>query len=63
MSNYVKKNLQAAQNLSLPIWTKNVYPIPMKNITALDFNLRSNTTILKRLNGGESIYIHLIPKF
>ncbi|XP_051159786.1 venom acid phosphatase Acph-1-like isoform X2 [Leptopilina boulardi] len=43
---------EAAQNLSLPIWTKNVYPIPMKNITALDFNLRSNTTILKRLNGG-----------
>ncbi|XP_043470507.1 venom acid phosphatase Acph-1-like [Leptopilina heterotoma] len=43
---------EAAQNLSLPIWTQSVYPIPMKNITAMDFNLRSNTTKLKRLNGG-----------
>ncbi|CAK9831632.1 Venom acid phosphatase Acph-1 [Anthophora retusa] len=43
---------QAAQNLSLPEWTRVVYPTAMKEILALDFNLRSFTRTLKRLNGG-----------
>ncbi|XP_015606223.1 venom acid phosphatase Acph-1 [Cephus cinctus] len=43
---------QAAQNLTLPKWTEKVYPKTMKDITALDFNLRSYTRDLKRLNGG-----------
>ncbi|XP_012243243.1 venom acid phosphatase Acph-1-like [Bombus impatiens] len=43
---------QASQNLTLPEWTKSVYPTPMKEIIALDFRLRSYTRTLKRLNGG-----------
>ncbi|XP_063987803.1 venom acid phosphatase Acph-1-like isoform X2 [Diachasmimorpha longicaudata] len=43
---------QAAQNLSLPHWVHKVYPNPMKEITALDFHLRSYTKRLRRLNGG-----------
>ncbi|KZC05263.1 Venom acid phosphatase Acph-1, partial [Dufourea novaeangliae] len=43
---------QAAQNLTLPKWTESVYPVPMKEIIALDFKLRSYTRTLKRLNGG-----------
>lgn len=43
---------QAAQNLTLPSWTDTVYPLPMKEIIALDFKLRSHTRTLKRLNGG-----------
>ncbi|XP_015116142.1 venom acid phosphatase Acph-1 [Diachasma alloeum] len=43
---------QAAQNLSLPHWVHKVYPNPMKEITALDFHLRSYTRRLRRLNGG-----------
>ncbi|XP_017753423.1 PREDICTED: venom acid phosphatase Acph-1-like [Eufriesea mexicana] len=43
---------QATQNLTLPRWTEEVYPTPMKEILALDFKLRSYTRTLKRLNGG-----------
>ncbi|XP_076643513.1 venom acid phosphatase Acph-1 [Halictus rubicundus] len=43
---------QIAQNLSIPEWTREVYPTPMKEMMALDFNLRSYTRTLKRLNGG-----------
>ncbi|KAK0095347.1 hypothetical protein PV326_008627 [Microctonus aethiopoides] len=43
---------QKAQNLTLPEWTKKVYPNPMEEIIKLDFNLRSYTKHLKRLNGG-----------
>ncbi|KAH0568276.1 venom acid phosphatase Acph-1-like [Cotesia glomerata] len=53
-------NEQIAQNLTLPEWAKNVYPSPMKEITELDFNLRSYTNKLKRLNGG--ILLHEITE-
>ncbi|XP_053597176.1 venom acid phosphatase Acph-1-like [Microplitis demolitor] len=53
-------NEQIAQNLTLPEWTKNVYPNSMKEITELDFNLRSYTNKLKRLNGG--ILLHEITE-
>ncbi|XP_076754256.1 venom acid phosphatase Acph-1 [Xylocopa sonorina] len=43
---------QAAHNLTLPQWTKTVFPTTMKEIVALDFKLRSYTRTLKRLNGG-----------
>ncbi|XP_011308148.1 venom acid phosphatase Acph-1 [Fopius arisanus] len=43
---------QAAQNLTLPHWVHKVYPNPMKEITALDFQLRSYTKRLRQLNGG-----------
>ncbi|CAL7951907.1 unnamed protein product [Xylocopa violacea] len=43
---------QAAHNLTLPQWTKTVFPTTMKDIVALDFRLRSYTRTLKRLNGG-----------
>ncbi|KAK2577299.1 hypothetical protein KPH14_003433 [Odynerus spinipes] len=43
---------EAAQNLTLPKWTENVFPSPMKEITALDFHLKSYTKTLRRLNGG-----------
>ncbi|XP_015177590.1 PREDICTED: venom acid phosphatase Acph-1-like [Polistes dominula] len=50
MYNLLKE--EAAQNLTLPKWTENVFPSPMKEITVLDFNLHSYTRTLKRLNGG-----------
>ncbi|KAI4492993.1 hypothetical protein M0802_009763 [Mischocyttarus mexicanus] len=50
MYNLLKE--QSAQNLTLPNWTENVFPSPMKEITILDFNLHSYTKTLKRLNGG-----------
>ncbi|XP_046813955.1 venom acid phosphatase Acph-1-like [Vespa crabro] len=43
---------EAAQNLTLPKWTENVFPSPMKEMTMFDFHLRSYTKTLKRLNGG-----------
>lgn len=43
---------EAAQNLTLPRWTQNVFPSPMEEILELDFKLRSYTKTLKRLNGG-----------
>ena len=52
---YIYTFLQAAQNLTLPKWTEKVFPSPMKDITALDFNLRSFTTTLRRLNGGKNL--------
>ncbi|EZA51681.1 hypothetical protein DMN91_004205 [Ooceraea biroi] len=50
MYNLLKE--EAAQNLTLPRWTENVFPDPMKEIIKLDFKLRSDTTTLRRLNGG-----------
>lgn len=45
-------HFQAAQNLTLPRWTQNVFPSPMIEMIELDFKLRSYTKTLKRLNGG-----------
>lgn len=44
--------IQAAQNLTLPRWTQNVFPSPLKEIIELDFKLQSYTKTLRRLNGG-----------
>ncbi|XP_020285852.1 venom acid phosphatase Acph-1-like [Pseudomyrmex gracilis] len=43
---------QSANNLTLPEWTKTVYPKPMDEIAALSFKFASYTDTLKRLNGG-----------
>ncbi|EFN76082.1 venom acid phosphatase Acph-1 [Harpegnathos saltator] len=50
MYNLLKE--EAAQNLTLPRWTENVFPNPMQEIIELDFKLRSYTKTLRRLNGG-----------
>lgn len=49
-------HFQAAQNLTLPKWTQNVFPSPMTEIAKLDFKLRSYTKTLKRINGGWYFY-------
>lgn len=42
-------------NLTLPEWTKSVYPEDITNIAAKQCEMENYNDILKRLNGGKMI--------
>lgn len=49
---YNTLQIEELNNLTLPEWTKNVYPDKMKNIAALALALFTDNGFMKRMKGG-----------
>lgn len=49
---YNTLQIEELNNLTLPDWTKNVYPEKLKSIAALAVALFTDTDHMKRLKGG-----------
>lgn len=57
--------IEELYNLTLPEWTKAIYPEPMKTVSAFSFSIAAQTTLLKKLKGGpllNEIIKHMVAK-
>ncbi|XP_055614005.1 prostatic acid phosphatase [Uranotaenia lowii] len=49
---YSNLHIEDLNNFTLPDWTKQVYPEPLRSISAKSFAIKTNTTLLARLKTG-----------
>ncbi|XP_063909786.1 venom acid phosphatase Acph-1-like [Zophobas morio] len=62
---YQTLNAEANMNLTLPEWSKTVYPEPLQTLAGLQCNFENYNAILKTLNGGRMLGVilkHMIDK-
>lgn len=57
--------IEELNNLTLPEWTRPIYPEPMRTVAAFSFSIAARTPAMKRLKGGpllEDIVKHMVAK-
>lgn len=59
---YQTLNAEDYMNLTLPTWTKTIYPQPISSLSGSQCDFENYNDILKRLNGGNIMLLIFLEK-